>query len=160
MCRANRNFAFCPYTMKKKSSRKPESFIRQPNYPGGAKALDQFIKTHLRYPEEAIQHKIEGTVSVNYDLDVFGDVIEATIKHGIGYGCDEEALRIVKLLKFEKRRYQGMRVVFHRNINIHFRLHVASTPPPQEQTVKYNYTEAKKDPGSSGSYEIKINLGN
>jgi protein TonB len=150
--------------MKKHSGRKPESFIKQPNYPGGKMAMDAFIKSTMRYPEAALENKIEGTVAVNLDIDVFGDVIEAKVKHKLGYGCDEEAIRIVKLLKFEKRRYMGLHVVFHRTLNIHFRLHNASKPTAPEKTLRINYT-VKADNNSGGNdksrgetYNLNINL--
>ena len=129
-----------------KSHRKPESFINLPVYTGGQKALNEFVRLNLKYPEEALTNKIEGTVTVNYDVDIYGDVISTKVKHGLGYGCDEEACRIVKLLKYPKKKYQGMRVVFHMNINIHFRIHTASKPPVALQEVKivYNYVEKKK----------------
>ncbi len=129
-----------------KSHRKPESFIKLPVYTGGHKALNEFVRSNLKYPEEALTNKIEGTVTVNYDVDIYGDVISTKVKHGLGYGCDEEACRIVKLLKYPKKKYQGMRVVFHMNINIHFRIHTASKPPVAQQEVKivYNYVEKKK----------------
>jgi TonB family protein len=128
----------------KKNTRKPESFIKNPIYPGGKTALDEFVKSNLRYPEEAINNKVEGTVSIEYDVDVFGNVIATRLKHGIGYGCDEEAIRIVNLLKYPKKRYQGLRVVFHMTINIHFHLTQASKPVPQEQKIVYTYVEKKK----------------
>lgn len=153
--------------MKKSGGRKPESFIKQPNFPGGKTAMDQFIKSNLRYPEAALENKIEGTVAVNVDIDVFGDVVEAKVAHKLGYGCDEEAVRIVKLLKFEKKRYMGMRVMFHRTLNIHFRLHTASNPPAKQETIKYNYTtptsappqDNKPDPsGGKETYNIQIKI--
>ena len=115
--------------------------------------MDEFVKQHLKYPQEAFDHKVEGTVSVDFDIDVFGDVVETRIKHGLGYGCDEEAERIVKLLKFEKKRYQGMRVVFHRNINIHFRL--TSNPVPGQQ-LNYQY---KEKPSTGTTFGYTINTG-
>ena len=138
----------------KQKSRKPESFIRQPDYPGGKKALDEFIRTNLKYPEEAIRNNIQGSVAVDFDIDIFGDVSNARIKHGIGYGCDEEAIRLVSLLKFQKKRYKGMHVVFHKSLNIHFHLHTASKIPPQQQTLTYSYTE--KQDGKKISYNIKL----
>ena len=84
--------------------------------------MDKFITENLRYPDEAITNKIEGTVAVEFDLDVYGEVTDAKIKHGIGYGCDEEALRLVRMFKFEKKKYKGMRVIFHKSISIHFKL--------------------------------------
>lgn len=127
-----------------KNHRKPESFIKRPVYPGGVKALSEFIKSNLKYPEEALKNKVEGTVLVNYDVDIFGDVISTKVKHGIGFGCDEEACRVVGLIKYPKKKYQGMRVVFHMNIGIHFRLNEASKPVPQETKIVYSYVEGKK----------------
>ncbi len=136
--------------MKKKS--KPESFVRQPNYPGGNTALNEFIRSNLQYPEEAIKNHIQGAVAVDYNVDVFGKVIEAKIKHGIGYGCDEEAIRLVKLLQFEKKKYHGLHVVFHKHIVINF--HFTGAPAaPNKTELKINYQiNAPENPAQ----EIKI----
>ncbi len=126
--------------MKRKT--KPESFINKPSYPGGKKALDEFVKSNLRYPEEALKTRVEGSVKIAYDVDVYGEVSNAVVKAGIGYGCDEEALRLVKLLKYEKKKYRGLHVVFHNVIIIHFHLPgkvVASTP--SQINVVYHYKE-------------------
>ena len=130
-------------------SRKPESFIKQPNYPGGNKAMDEFIKKNLRYPEEAIENKVEGTVAVEIDIDVYGKVSAAKVKHGIGYGCDEEAVRLVRLLQFEKKKYKGLFVLFHKTINIHFKLHEASKP------VQFTYQYKEKSTGTNYNYTVK-----
>ena len=126
----------------KNFNRKPNSFITQPVYPGGAKALNEFIVSNLRYPEDALKNQIQGTVSVDFDIDIFGNVSAPKIKHGLGYGCNEEAIRLISLLKFSKRKYQGVHVVFHRNLNIHFKINTAVKPidPTETQTLKINYT--------------------
>jgi len=144
----------------KSKHRKPESFINQPSFPGGKKSLDEFVKQHLRYPEEAIKNRVEGSVTVSFDIDVFGDVKEAKVKHGIGYGCDEEAVRLIRLLKFEKKRYKGLHVVFHRTLTINFKLHEASAPPPAEQTVKYSFKEIKPTTNNPITYTIRIDPAN
>ena len=127
-----------------KSGRKPESFIKLPTYPGGQKALNEFVRSNLKYPEEALNNKIVGSVTVNFDVDIFGDVIATRVKHGLGYGCDEEACRVVKLLNYPKKKYKGMHVVFHMNINIHFKINTASKPVEPETKIVYNYVEKKK----------------
>lgn len=115
--------------------------------------MDDFIKQNLRYPQEAMDNKIEGTVSVEFDIDIFGDVMDTRIKHGLGYGCDEEAVRLTKLLKFEKKKYSGLRVVFHKTINIYFRL--TNNPLPQN-ALNYQYKENPTDKKkTSYSYTIK-----
>ena len=141
----------------KKNSRKPESFIKLPIYPGGQKALNNFINSNRKYPEEAIQNKIEGTVSIEYDVNVFGNVTSVKVKHGIGYVCDVEACRLVNLLKYPKHKYQGLHVVFHMTLNIHFRLHQASKPIPKEQKIVYSYIEKNKSEKSEPGYTINLN---
>ncbi len=108
--------------------------------------MDEFIRTHLQYPEAAIKNNVQGTVSVEIDIDVNGKVTSSKVKHGIGHGCDDEALRLASLLKFEKKKYKGMYVLFHRTINIHFRL----PAPPQ---LTYHYQEK---PSGEKTFTYKI----
>ncbi len=139
-----------------KKERKPESFIRQPKYPGGKKALDEFIKSNMQYPEEALKNKVAGSVTVSYDVDVFGEVSNVKVKHGIGDGCDEEAVRLVKLLRYEKKKYKGLRVTFHKSIVIHFRLPDAVTIPPQSFIINYQYSESTPASNSEGTVSYTI----
>lgn len=139
-----------------KKEKKPDQFIRHPSYPGGIEAMRAFIKKNLRYPEEALKNNVEGTVSVAYEIDHLGTVIDAKIKGGIGHGCDEEALRITKLLKFGVPKHKGLRVTFHKTINIHFRLPTIPKPSSNTQLV-YNYVEKKKEGKPSYSYNISVN---
>ncbi|MFM7725409.1 MAG: energy transducer TonB, partial [Flavobacteriales bacterium] len=135
---------------------RPDGGIKPPVYPGGKKALDEYIRTNLRYPEAALENKVQGTVSVDYDVDVFGTVKRASLKHGIGYGCDEEALRLVNNLQYAKKKYPGMHVLFHLNINIHFRLPQAPPPPPQ-QTITYHIRKnGGSGQGGTTGYTITI----
>ncbi len=128
--------------MKKKF--KSEKLILQPIYPGGNAALNKFIQENLKYPNEAISNHIEGAVAVDYNVNIFGKVIAAKIKHGIGYGCDEEALRLVKLLQFGKKKYKGLHVVFHKSLIINFRLNIASIITEKtELKINYQIAEAK-----------------
>lgn len=145
-----------------KRKAKPESFIRKPVYPGGNAALQEFIRTNLRYPEEALRNRIEGSVKVTYDVDVFGEVMDAKVTHSIGYGCDEEALRLVRSMKYPKKKYQGMHIVFHMSITIHFRLNPVNSPV-KDASVKLNYVQEEKktepDNNSNGAtytYSIRI----
>ena len=87
--------------------KKDKHFIKKPYYEGGIKALKKFVGENLQYPKEALREKIEGTVYVRYTVDYKGNVIAAKTISGIGYGCDQEALRLVKMLKFIAPKIEG-----------------------------------------------------
>lgn len=121
--------------------------------------MKKFIAESLRYPKEALENKTEGTVYVNYTVGKKGHVTEAKVVSGIGHGCDEEALRLVKLLRFEVPKNRGLRVLFHQNIQIHFRLPKAKN---KSVSIQYNYvpstpTVRKTEKKQAGyTFTIKI----
>ncbi|RYY27751.1 MAG: energy transducer TonB [Chitinophagaceae bacterium] len=68
-----------------------------PEFPGGKKAIQRFIADNIRYPEEAVQDDVEGTVQVTFVLDENGRVAKAeATSNNIGYGLEQEAIRVVK----------------------------------------------------------------
>lgn len=69
------------------------------SYPGGAVALQRLIAANLEYPKVAIVRNIEGQVKIRFRILKDGSAGEFTILDGLGYGCDEEALRVLKLQK-------------------------------------------------------------
>ncbi len=144
--------------------KKDKHFIHKPVYDGGDKALRAFISQNLQYPESARSNQIEGTVHVEYDINYKGDVVDARVIGGIGHGLDEEAMRVVKLLKFSVAKHRGLRVLFHKRIQIHFRL-PKTNPQPVEPAPGFQYIykvseAAEKKEGQQGatSYQFTINL--
>ena len=103
-----------------KDKKKP-LFIHQPEYAGGPKALTKFIYENLRYPQTALDAGVEGMVLVDYDIDYQGNVTATRVLQGIGHGCDEEACRVVRLLKFDVPKNRGVRVLFHKKARIQFK---------------------------------------
>jgi len=121
--------------------------VSRPVYPGGVKAMKAFVGKHLKYPPAAKKAKVEGTVVVRYGLDYTGKVTDAKVKKGIGHGCDEEAMRVVKLMKFTVPQSSKNKVRIHQNINIHFKLPKAKpvakpkpTTPTATNPVKIVYS--------------------
>jgi len=57
-----------------------------------------FINEKLKYPEEAKKNNISGSVIVSFTVLVSGELVDIKVQQGIGYGCDEEAVRIIKLM--------------------------------------------------------------
>ena len=67
-----------------------------PQYPGGFKAMYKFIETNLRMPRAAKRAGVSGKVFVSFVIDTTGAISNATVLKGIGFGCDEEAVRLVE----------------------------------------------------------------
>ena len=101
---------------------KKKKFIKKSVYPGGNTALKEFIKKHLTYPTEALSESIEGDVLVKFKVNSIGNIFDAHIINGIGYGCNKEAIRIVKKLKYSKLLNRKLRVTTNKKITIKFRL--------------------------------------
>lgn len=135
--------------MNKSSPKK--RFLNTPKYPGGSQDFKEFISRNLQYPKEAIEKGIQGSVIVGYDVHDTGEVSNLHIIKGLGYGCDEESLRLISLLKFEKVKNRGLRLKMSTRTSIHFRLpgvvitYQPSDTKPEDHTAKpqqvnYNYT--------------------
>jgi len=144
-----------------KKERKEKHFVKKPIYEGGVKAMKQFIRKNLQYPRIAKEANIEGTVALKYTIDHTGKVIEAKVISPLSHGCSEEAIRLVMLLKFEVPRSRAGRVLFHKNIQIHFRLpKAAKKTSPQGRQINYQIStskkEAQKDKGTSYNYTINF----
>ncbi len=69
-----------------------------PEFPGGEKALRQWINDHVQYPIEAKTKSVEGKVFVNFIIDAQGKVINPKIARSANPAMDAEALRIISQL--------------------------------------------------------------
>lgn len=69
-----------------------------PQFPGGERALRSYIARSIQYPLEAYRQHVIGKVQIRYIVDETGRVQEPTVKKSLGFGCDEEALRIIQAL--------------------------------------------------------------
>ena len=67
-----------------------------PQYKEGTKGLFIFMQSNLTYPQVAKDAKKEGTVYVKFMVDVDGSVCDINVSRGIGLGCDEAAIELVK----------------------------------------------------------------
>lgn len=88
-----------------------------PQFPGGQRSLSRFISSKLVYPGSAIQNKIEGIVVVGFVIDKFGGLRNPKILKSLYPACDEEALRVVRLIPdWTPAKNQG------RNVSINFKM--------------------------------------
>jgi TonB family protein len=61
--------------------------------------MHQFFREYMRYPHGARKKGIEGQVFLSFRVDTEGKIHKMKVEQGIGYGCDEEAMRIAQLME-------------------------------------------------------------
>jgi protein TonB len=92
-------------------------------YPGGETARQRFLLDNVRYPAIAREVGIQGTVHVTFVVERDGSLSDVRILRGIGGGCDEEAIRVVKLMpKWAPGKQRGKAVRVQFNMPIQFTL--------------------------------------
>ena len=94
-----------------------------PSFRGGDWKLYEFIENNLVYPQEAKDAGVEGRVFVEFYIERDGTVCDAKVLRGIGYGCDEEALRVVGLMpNWYPGKQRGKAVRVRYTLSIKFEL--------------------------------------
>lgn len=114
------NFILSDSTIKSDSNKVIINDER-PIFPGGDRKLIRYIEKNTKYPKEALKNNIEGKVYVSFIIEKDGSVSTATIVSGLGYGCDDEALRVISSLpKFTPGKQNGYPVRVKYTIPINF----------------------------------------
>ena len=100
------------------------NFVEQlPEFPGGPAAMTKFINDNMRYPEEAKLHKVAGTVVIQFVVTKEGKITKVTLTRGIGYGCDEEALRVIQSMPdWKPGKYKNKEVPVNFTLPVKFKL--------------------------------------
>ena len=94
-----------------------------PSYPGGEKALLEYVAKNIKYPQIARETGIQGRVFVGFVVEPDGSVSNVKILRGIGGGCDEEAMRVIKsLAKWKPGKQRGKAVRVSYQIPVVFKL--------------------------------------
>ena len=133
-----------------KSSKK--KFLKLPEFPGGKEAFKAYVKSNLKYPKAAMAQQIEGIVYLAADINDNGDVQNVTIEKGLGGGCNEEAVRLIKNVRFGGVKNRGVRVKTHKKFRIEFKLQDVNNI--NYHLVGKNKTESKLEKGKSYTYSI------
>lgn len=67
-----------------------------PEFVGGMKNFSKFIQRNLHFPIAAQEAEVQGKVYISFVVERDGSVSNVTLMRGIGFGCDEEALRVIQ----------------------------------------------------------------
>ena len=70
-------------------------------YKNGEEGMNEFILSQIEYPKLAIEKTIEGTVVLDFIVETNGYVTTINVKKGVNGGCTEEAIRLLKLSKWQ-----------------------------------------------------------
>lgn len=73
-----------------------EPVIKLAEPAGGIKAYDNYLEANLRYPQAAIENNVKGKVTVEFIVGIDGTLDQFKVTRSLGFGCDEEVLRLVK----------------------------------------------------------------
>ena len=95
-----------------------------PAFPGGEAKLMEYVAKNVKYPQIARETGVQGRVYVNFVVEPDGSVSNVSVLRGIGGGCDEEAIRVVKSMpkwKPGKQRGVAVRTQFHLPIKFNLR---------------------------------------
>lgn len=100
----------------------PEDFFvvveEMPVLIGGIKAIQEQIK----YPNNAKVAGIEGLVIIQFVVNEEGRVENPHVIRGIGGGCDEEAIRVIKQARFKPGKQRGQAVRVQYSVPVFFKL--------------------------------------
>jgi TonB family protein len=143
---------------------KRAKFLKYPEYPGGKTSLNQYIQDNLVYPADALKQKIEGNVLLSAEINDNGEIREIRVEKGLGHGCDEEAVRLLKGIHFGGVSNPGIRLKTKKKFRIPFRI------KKEKELQGINYSMKKvpeeKKTGTKTAvkevyhYTIKWNTGN
>ncbi|MBQ9509795.1 MAG: TonB family protein [Bacteroidales bacterium] len=94
-----------------------------PEFPGGMEAMMKYLSENLKYPETAKEKNTQGRVLVTFIVEKNGSISDVKVVKGIGNGCDEEAVRVIKAMpKWKPGMQNGKKVRVSFAIPISFKL--------------------------------------
>jgi protein TonB len=113
---------FSDMTTEEEQEDAPVFFIveEMPEFPGGEKALHQYLASSIEYPVIAQENGIQGRVYVKFVVNTDGSITDVEIARGVDPSLDKEALRVVKNMpkwKPGKQRGKAVRVSYTVPIN-------------------------------------------
>ncbi len=95
----------------------------QPSFMGGNSEMYKFLGKNLKYPSAAQRANIQGKVFLSFIVEKDGSITDIETMKGIGFGCDEEAMRVVKLMpKWIAGKQNGRNVRVKFTIPVFFKL--------------------------------------
>jgi protein TonB len=96
---------------------------QNPEFPGGISEMYKFLGNNIKYPASAQRANVAGRVFVKFVVEKDGSIGNVEVLKGIGFGCDEEAIRVIKSMpKWNPGRQNGKNVRVFYNMPVVYKL--------------------------------------
>ncbi len=102
--------------------------IAAPMIAKGTRGLPMYLAESMRYPEDARRRDIQGKVGVEFVVETSGNTSNLRAVEALGAGCDDEAMRLIRSMKWRPAFKNGQRVRSIVKLDIQFRLNANQRP--------------------------------
>lgn len=125
---------------------------KNPEYPGGIQEMFKFLGENIKYPEAAAKANVQGKVFLSFVVTTEGVIKDVQILKGLGFGADEESIRVLsKMPRWTPGMQSGRAVNVRYNLPIAFQLDkdgskkvgIAPPAPPRELIEWVNADKSK-----------------
>lgn len=100
----------------------------QAEFPGGMEAFAQYLQKNLKYPQTAVKANISGKVYIQFIVNQDGSTSNFDVLKSVGYGLDEEAIRVLKTIpQWTAGVHKGQKVNSRFTVPINFVLNNKQT---------------------------------
>ena len=86
--------------------------------------LMKYLRDHINYPPMAVENEIQGKVIVDFVVGKDGTIRDIKVAKKLGFGCDEEAVRVIKSMPaWNPGKQNGRAVNVSYKVPVKFTLH-------------------------------------
>lgn len=104
-------------------NRPPDVYVFVEQMPQASFDMNDYLAKNIRYPPEAKKNEVQGRVIVKFIVNEDGSITDEKVVRGIGAGCDEEAVRVIRNMpKWKPGKQNGKPVKVYYTLPITFRL--------------------------------------
>lgn len=103
---------------------KPQVIVQEmPSFPGGESALLQYVSEQIKYPEDALMNRIQGTVILRFVVSPTGDIKDVELIRGVDPLLDSEAIMVISgMPRWKPGKQDGRPVPVYFTIPVVFRI--------------------------------------